>query len=124
MFFQFLADLVLLLHLGFILFVVLGGLLLRHFPRLIWFHLPAAAWGTAIELGGWLCPLTPLENRFRALAGQLPYQESFIERYLMPLVYPTNLRQSDQFLLGAGCLVINGLVYLWVFQRRMRRRRK
>ncbi|MEW6500366.1 MAG: DUF2784 domain-containing protein [Thermodesulfobacteriota bacterium] len=119
--YRLLADLVVLLHFAFILFVLFGGLLLLRAPRLAWLHLPAVAWGTAIELTGRICPLTPLENHFRALAGQLPYREGFIERYLVPLVYPAALSRSDQYLLAAGCLLVNGLVYFALFTTWRRR---
>ena len=66
------ADLVLLLHLTFVLFVVTGGLLLLKWPRLAWLHLPAAIWGAIVEYTGWICPLTPIENTLRALAGSQP----------------------------------------------------
>lgn len=122
--FRLLADAVLLLHLAFILFVLFGGLLLFRSPRLVWLHLPAAAWGAAIEFTGWICPLTPLENHFRALGGQAPYAESFVERYLVPLVYPASLNRGMQLLLGIGCLAVNALIYSLLMRKKWRDRRR
>jgi hypothetical protein len=112
------ANLVFLLHLGFIVFVVLGGLLLLRWPRVAWLHLPCAAWGAAIELGGWICPLTPLEWRLRSLAGEAVAAGGFIERYLWPLVYPAELTREVQFLLGAFVIVLNLAVYALALRRR------
>ncbi len=117
MFYRLLADAVALLHFSFILFVVLGGLLVIRYPRLIWLHLPAAAWGVLIEFYSWGCPLTPLENYFRLLAGETPYAGGFIERYLIPLIYPADLRYADGLLLGTGCLLLNGLIYLRMLKK-------
>jgi hypothetical protein len=69
MLFQVLADLVVLVHFGFIVFALLGALLALRWPRVLWVHAPAAIWAVAIELGGWICPLTPLENRLRGAGG-------------------------------------------------------
>jgi len=91
MFSRFAADLVLLAHLAFILFVVLGGWLVLRRHWVAWFHIPAALWGATVELMGWVCPLTPLENQLRASSGSAGYDGSFIARYLIPVVYPTSL---------------------------------
>jgi len=112
------ANLVFLLHLGFIVFVVLGGLLVLRWPRIAWLHLPCAAWGAAIEFGGWICPLTPLEWRLRSLAGEAVAAGGFIERYLWPLVYPAELTREVQFLLGAVVIVLNLAVYALALRRR------
>jgi hypothetical protein len=116
-----LADAILLLHLGFILFVVCGGFLVWRCPRLAWLHLPAAAWGALIELGGWDCPLTPLENRLRQLGGGEAYAESFVAHYLMPLIYPAALTRELQIALGLGVVAINILAY--ALRSRTRRKR-
>ncbi|MBI4754443.1 MAG: DUF2784 domain-containing protein [Betaproteobacteria bacterium] len=118
-----LADLVVLIHLGFIVFVVFGGLLVLRWPRVAWVHLPAALWGAAVELGGWVCPLTPLENSLRAAAGQGGYEGGFVARYLLPLIYPADLTRELQVLLGAGVLVINLALYGWALRRRRPRTR-
>lgn len=106
-----LADAVLLLHLAFILFVVLGGFLVWRWPRLAWLHLPAAAWGALIEFGDWPCPLTPLENHLRALAGEAGYAGGFIEHYLLPLIYPEALTRELQVAFGLGVVAINLAAY-------------
>lgn len=113
MIFSLLADVVLLLHLAFILFVVLGAFLARRFPRLVWLHLPAAAWGALVELAGWVCPLTPLENHLRRLGGEAGYEGGFIGRYLLPVVYPEALSRQLQVALGLGVIVINVVAYAW-----------
>lgn len=115
------ADLLVLLHLAFILFVLLGGLLVLRWRRLLWLHLPVVAWGAAIEFVGWVCPLTPLENRLRAAAGDAGYGGGFIEHYLIPLIYPADLTRELQWLLGAVVLVVNAVVYWWVLRGRAKK---
>jgi hypothetical protein len=115
-----LADLTVLLHLAFVLFVVLGGLLVARWPRVAWAHLPAVAWGACVELAGRVCPLTPLENWLRAQGGGSAYGTSFVEHYLLPLLYPASLSRELQCALGAGVLVVNGAVYAVVLLRRTR----
>ena len=113
-----LADAVLVLHLAFVVFVVAGALLVLRWPWLAWLHLPSAAWGVAIEFGGWICPLTPLENRLRELAGQTPYEGGFVAHYLMPVLYPAALTRDTQYALGAAVLAINLVLYLLIVRRR------
>ena len=115
--YRLLADGVLLLHLLFILFVVLGGLLLLRWPKLVWLHLPTALWGAAIEFAGWICPLTPLENALRHAAGDAGYGGGFIEHYLVPTVYPAHLTSNIQVSLGVAVVLINLLIYAWVWRR-------
>ena len=115
--YRFLADLVVGLHFLFVLFVVLGGLLLVRWPRLVWIHLPAAVWGAVIELGGWICPLTPLENMLRARAGEAGYEGGFIEHYILPVLYPGNLTRGIQLALAAVVIVVNLGIYGYVFRR-------
>jgi hypothetical protein len=112
-----LADLVLLLHAAFVLFVVAGGFAVLRWPRLAWIHLPAAAWGAVIEFAGWICPLTPLENRLRRLAGEAGYPQGFIEHYLLGWLYPEGLDRSVQVGLGLAVLAINLVAYGWVAAR-------
>jgi hypothetical protein len=112
-----LANVVLALHLGFVLFAVLGGLLVLRRPRIAWLHVPAAAWGAAIEFAGGICPLTPLENRLRALAGEQGYGGGFVEHYLLAWLYPEGLTRDVQFALGAGVLAINAVLYAWLLGR-------
>ena len=114
-----LADLVVLVHFGFILFVVLGGFLAFRWRRVPWLHLPAAAWGTAIEVFGWICPLTPLENRLRRASGEAGYAGGFIEHYLIPVIYPAGLTREVQWTLAALVVGVNGAVY-WALWRRRR----
>jgi len=115
-----LADLVLLLHAAFIVFVLLGGLLVWRWRWLIWLHIPAVIWGILIEVQGWLCPLTPLENRLRRAAGNDGYQTGFIDHYLAPLIYPAGLTPAIQLLLAGVVLLVNTLIYalLWRAWRR------
>ncbi|MCW3480973.1 DUF2784 domain-containing protein [Neisseriaceae bacterium JH1-16] len=115
------VDLVLLIHCGFVLFVVLGGGLVLRWPRLAWLHLPAVGWGALAEFTGWICPLTPLEQWLRDAAGQASYSGGFVEHYLVPLLYPAGLTRSLQLLLGVGVLLINGAVYGWLLYRLRRR---
>ena len=101
-------------------FVVLGGLLVLRWPRLVWLHAPAAVWGVLIEYGNWICPLTPVENYLRERAGLGAYPGDFIEHYVLPLLYPARLTRSIQVLLGSVALAVNAIVY-WRLIRRKRR---
>jgi len=112
-----LADALVLVHLAFVVFVVGGGLLVLRWPRAAWLHLPALAWGVLIELTGGICPLTPLENRLRAEAGAGTYETSFVEHYLVPILYPPGLGPRQQIGLGAGLLAWNLLVYAALLRR-------
>ena len=112
------ADLVASLHFAFVVFVVLGGLLVLRWPRLAWLHLPAVAWGASIELLGWICPLTPLENRLRHEAGLAGYEGGFVEHYLLPMLYPASLSRSVQVILGLSVLLINAVLYGSILRRR------
>jgi len=113
-----LADLVVALHLLFVIFVVAGGLLVLRWPRVMWLHLPAAVWGALIEFAGWICPLTPLENAFRARSGGVGYSGGFIEHYLLPVLYPAELTRGVQLVLGVLVVTLNFAVYWHVFHRR------
>jgi hypothetical protein len=118
------ADLVLLVHLGFVLFVVLGGLLVLRWRWLMWLHLPAVIWGAAIEFGGWTCPLTPLEVTLRRLGGEAGYEGDFIDHYATALLYPGWLTPAAQIWLGVAALLPNVLIYGYLLRRsRIRRRR-
>ncbi|MBC5781759.1 DUF2784 domain-containing protein [Ramlibacter sp. USB13] len=116
-----LADAVLVLHLLFVAFAMLGGLLALHWRWMPWLHLPALAWGVTVEWTGGICPLTPLENALRMAGGAAGYQGGFVEHYLLPLLYPTGLTRGVQWLLGGGLLLFNAVAYLLVW-RHMRRR--
>lgn len=116
-----LADALVVVHLAFVLFVVLGGLLALRWPRAAWVHLPAALWGAWIEWAGWICPLTPLENRLRERGGQSGYDTTFVEQYIVPVLYPPGLSREVQWVLGALVVAVNVAVYLWVLRHRARR---
>jgi hypothetical protein len=117
MIYRVLADLTLLLHLAFIFFVLLGGLLCLHRTLWAWVHLPAATWGIWVEWSGRICPLTPLENHFRRLASGQGYKGGFVEHYLVPVVYPNSLNSSVQLLLGFIVIIINLFIYLYVLNK-------
>jgi hypothetical protein len=121
--FRIAADILVVLHLGFILFVVLGGLAVLKWGRLAWLHLPAAAWGALIVINGWICPLTPLEQYLRRTGGQAGYSGGFIDHYLMPIIYPVGLTRKLQIAMGVALVLGNLLIYGWVAVRRLRRRR-
>lgn len=112
-----LADLVLVGHSIFILFVVLGGLLVFWRRWVIWLHIPAAIYGVLIELLGWICPLTYLENDLRQAAGGSGYAVGFVEHYLVPLVYPSALTYGMQAGLGLGVLIVNLVIYGVVWRK-------
>ena len=112
-----LADLVVVVHLAFVAFIVLGGLLVFRWRQVAWLHVPAAIWGTAIEFAGWICPLTPLENWLRARAGGTSYQGGYVEHYLLTALYPSGLTRGDQLVLGALVLGLNLTIYALVLAR-------
>jgi len=117
MFYRLLADGAVILHLAFVLFVVFGGLLALWWPRILWLHLPAATWGAVVEFGGWICPLTPLEQWLRLEAGQPTYSSDFIEHYILPVLYPATLTHNQQILLGMLVVAGNAVVYGWLLHR-------
>lgn len=116
----FLADLVVLVHFAFVLFVVLGGLLVLKWKRLAWVHVPAFLWGALIEFAGWICPLTPLENWLRVKGGITGYRSGFIEHYILPVLYPTLLTRRLQIALGLLVLGVNLWIYGWLLRRSVR----
>lgn len=121
MLFRALADLVVLLHLAFIVFVISGGLLAVKWSWIPWLHLPALFWGILLELRGWVCPLTPLENWLRQTSGGGGYPEGFVEHYVLPVVYPADLTATTQVFLALLAGAINVVVYLFVWRVRIRR---
>jgi hypothetical protein len=124
MFYRFSADLVLIVHLAFIIFVVLGGLLVLRRPRLMWLHLPAVVWGALIEFLGVLCPLTPLETTLRELGGGSGYEGDFIGHYITAVIYPSGLTRGFQIALGFGVLLLNMVIYgYWLLRQRRSRSR-
>jgi hypothetical protein len=113
-----LADAVVLLHAAFVLFVVFGGLAVLYRRRFVYLHLPAAVWGVLIEVKGWICPLTYLENHLRGQAGEGGYPGGFVEHYVIPVLYPAALTRDLQYLLAAFVVVANVVVYAWVVYRK------
>jgi len=116
MVYRLLADATVLIHFGFILFVVLGGFLVFRWPRLAWVHVPAFLWGAAIELIGWRCPLTDVENALRRMGAEEGYQITFVERYLIPVIYPELLFPGGFppwgfTALGIFVLAVNAAIY-------------
>ena len=105
-----LADLVVVLHFAFVLFTVLGGLFVFRWRWFPWIHLPAAMWGGFVEVTGRVCPLTVLENWLRRAGGGTGYERDFIERYVVPIVYPPGLTREIQLALGAIVVVVNGAI--------------
>lgn len=121
MIYRALADLAVLFHFLFVIFVAVGGLLVLRWPRAAWVHVPAALWGVLVELTGWPCPLTPLENAFRTRGGLAGYEGGFIEHHLLPIIYPAGLDRHAQVMLGGAAFVVNVAVY-WLVLRKLRRR--
>lgn len=117
MFSRIAADLVLVLHLAFIAFAVLGALLVLRYRRTVYIHVPAATWGTFVEITGRICPLTTLENHLRRNAGEAGYIDSFIEHYLVPLIYPAGLTRDDQIWIAGIVAVANIVIYGWLLYR-------
>ncbi|HEU4779679.1 MAG TPA: DUF2784 domain-containing protein [Steroidobacteraceae bacterium] len=116
------ADAVMALHFAFIAFALLGSFLVLRWPRILWLHLPALAWGAYIEISGNICPLTPLENHFRELAGEGSFYGGFVTHYLGPIIYPQNLTRNTQYLALAVLLTVNLCGYALVWHRHLRRR--
>ena len=108
------ADLVVILHLLFIAYVMIGGFLVLLHRAWGIVHLPAVVWAAMIEFKGWICPLTPLENWLRLKGGREIFKEGFVEHYLMPVIYPSNLTRRTQIALGAIVIAVNAGIYLWV----------
>jgi hypothetical protein len=117
-----LADVVVVIHFCFVLFVVLGGVLVLRRPWLAWLHVPVAIWGALIEFAGWICPLTPLENHLRALGREPGYSGGFVEHYITAVLYPSGLTRGMQVAIGVFVLAVNVTVY-GILIARMRRGR-
>ncbi|MEN6624082.1 MAG: DUF2784 domain-containing protein [Smithella sp.] len=114
----FFADIIFIIHFMFIVFVVVGGIFVLRRPWLAIIHLPCTIWGAAIEIGGWICPLTPLENYLRRLGGGTVYSGGFVNHYLVPLIYPENLGVTTQYILAAFVIIINLVFYILLIMRR------
>lgn len=115
------ADLLVVVHFLFVAFALLGGALVIRWPWVALIHLPCAAWGVWIEFSGRICPLTPLELHYRALAGQTLYEGGFVAHYILPVLYPEELTRTDQLIIGTLFLLVNGLFYGLAFLYRRRR---
>ena len=115
-FYRLLADLVVLVHFAFVVFVIFGGFFVARRRRVMPFHLAAAVWAALIEFGGWICPLTPLENRLREKSGSGGYQSDFVAHYILPILYPEGLTRETQIALGALVIVINLGIYGWILR--------
>jgi hypothetical protein len=105
------VDIVVITHMGFIVFAVFGGLLSRWHIKIAWIHIPVLAWATVVEVSGWICPLTPLENHFRLLAGHEGYRGGFLEHYLIPVIYPAGLTRPIQLALALFLILFNLIIY-------------
>ena len=116
--YRLLADAVVIVHLLFIVFVVAGGTLALRWPRAAWAHVPAAIWGALVEVMGWECPLTPLEDRFRMLGGAAASHGDFVSKFVLPVLYPERLTPPTQVALGALVVAVNLAVYAVVIGRR------
>ena len=122
MIYSFLADLLVVFHLVLILYVIAGALLIVKWPKTLWLHLPSCFWGMTIEFTGWICPLTPWEIQLRRLAGEEGYTGSFIEQYLIPIIYPSGLNWENQMLLGSIVLIVNLSLYTLILIKRRKRK--
>jgi len=118
MVYDLLADLVVLIHFLFVLFSLLGALLVMRWRKMMWLHLPAALWAAWIEFSGRICPLTPLENWLRIRAGGSSYAGGFVGHYLLPLLYPAGLTRDVQIILGAIVVGINIGIYGFLLLRK------
>ena len=119
--FRILADATVVLHLAFVVFILLGGLLVLRRPKVAWVHLPAVAWGAWVEFAGSVCPITPLENWLREQGGRSAYSAGFIEHYLVPILYPASLSRELQWGLGGIVLLVNSVLYIVILRRRAQR---
>ena len=122
MIYSFLADLLVVFHLVFILYVMAGALLIFKWPKTLWLNMPACFWGMTVEITGWICPLTPWEIQLRRLAGEEGYTGSFIEHYLIPIIYPSGLTREVQMVLGGTVLIVNLCLYTLILIKKRKRK--
>lgn len=118
-----LADLVVVIHLLFVGFAVLGAIICIKWPCVAWVHLPCVVWAAWVEISGGICPLTPLEVMLRRRAGGAGYETGFVEQYLIPVLYPPGLTPEIQVWLGILVLLINAGGYGWVIRRMLKRKK-
>jgi hypothetical protein len=121
--YNFFADLVLILHSFFVLFVLLGGFFVPWKSSVAWYHIPAVIWAVCLEFAGWICPLTPLENMLRERGGVAGYDTGFIEHYIVPILYPASLSRQMQIYLGLIVLSINTGIYFTLWMRKWKSER-
>lgn len=114
MLYRFLADSVVVVHMVFVIYAIFGGLLVLRWKYTIYLHVPALLWGVVVEAKGWICPLTPLENRLRWQAGESGYSGGFVENYILPVLYPENLSRPDQVMLALSLVTVNVIIYAYV----------
>jgi hypothetical protein len=124
MLYNFLADLIVVLHSLFVLFVMLGGFLVLWKSSVAWCHIPAVFWAASIEFFGWICPLTPLENMLREKGGAAGYDTGFVEHYIVPILYPASLTRQVQINFGIIVLSINIGLYFFVLHSLRKTERK
>ena len=117
MFDRYLADAIVVVHLIFVMYAVFGGVLVLKWVYTVYSHVPALLWGIAVEVNGWICPLTPLENELRAKAGLAGYTGGFVEHYVLPVLYPDNLTRLDQWTLAAVLILVNVVIYVFVIRK-------
>ena len=120
MWYAFVADVIVLVHALFVLFVMFGSLLVLRWPRAAWLHVPALLWGLFVEFSGATCPLTPLESWFRGLQGEIGDSQDFLSRWLLTVLYPESLTRGLQITLGASLLLLNLSLYAWVWRKSRR----
>jgi hypothetical protein len=117
------ADLILIVHLAFILSAIFGSLFVLWKPKLAWIHIPLFLWAGTVNMVSWVCPLTPLEVKYRIQAGQAGYETSFIEHYIEPIVYPVGMTREIEFITGLAVVLLNIFVYITLFHRTRRKKR-
>ena len=115
--YRLMADIIVVTHFAFTIFVLLGGILAIWWRKIVWLHIPAAVWGALIEFAGWICPLTPLENRLRIKGGEAGYQGGFVEKYILPVIYPEGLTREIQIILGVFVIIVNLAIYWKIFHK-------
>ena len=123
MIYRLLADFIVLVHFAFVLFVILGGLLVLRWRRLVWLHLPAVLWGALVEFADWYCPLTIWEDWCRARGAQVGYHTDFVQHYLLAVLYPDSLTRGLEIFLGTTVLVLNAAIYAGIVRRMVRSRK-
>lgn len=114
------ADLVMVVHFLFALYVVLGGIAVWRWPRSAWLHVPAFTWGLLVVAKNWVCPLTPIEQNLRLAAGEQGYQGGFLAHYIEPILYPEGLPQDLRLFFAIGLIILNIALYWHAYYRRRR----